>query len=334
MKSILVLGGTRFIGRVFIEQVLKDQLPYKLTLFNRGKTNQDLFPMVEKIHGDRETDDIEQLAQRNWDYVVDFSGYYPNSLSRLLNVLKGKLGRYIYTSTISIYNMDQIAPEVLADENAPRLHCTPQMREHKSDFSFYGQQKAACEEELEAADWLDKIILRPSVVFGPYDYTDRHYYWLYRAKVEAQTIIPTPKDYSNYTFVEDYARLVLAAIQTDQHRTHYNAITHQPHSLSDLMHWAAAYWEKKVNLLEVNTNSLALYNILGGRQNISLWFQHPLRFDHSKALKDFELKYTDPRTAIHRTIEYYQKIHGEDWPEGIYGWRTEQEKALIYQHLQ
>lgn len=333
MKSILVLGGSRFIGRVFIEQVLTDQLPYKLTIFNRGKTNQDLFPELEKIYGDRETDDINQLAQRNWDYVVDFSGYYPNSLERLLEVLKGKVGRYIYTSTISVYNMDRIAPEALADEHAPRLICSPQMRAYKNDSRFYGQQKAACEEELEAADWLDKVILRPSVVFGPYDYLDRHYYWLYRAKMGIQSIVPTPEDYSNYTFVEDYAKLVLAAIKADKHRTHYNATTHQPHSLSDLIHWAAAYWGKEANVLEANTNTLALYDILGGRQNISLWFQHPLRFDHSKALKDFELNYTDPKTAIHHTIEYYQKIHGENWPQGIYGWRTEQEKSLIYRHL-
>jgi 2'-hydroxyisoflavone reductase len=333
MKSILVLGGTRFIGRVFIEKIIKDQLPYQITLFNRGKTNEDLFPDLNKIVGDRETDDIEQLGQQDWDYVVDFSGYFPNSLARLLEILKGRVGRYIYTSTISVYDMDQIPPDEMAKEDAARLKCSPQMREHKSDFQFYGQQKAACEEELEAADWLDKVILRPSVVFGRYDYLDRHYYWLYRAKMGAETIIPTPEEYSNYTFVEDYAELVLQAMQTKTHRIHYNATTHAPHSFSDLMHWAADYWGKEANLLEANTNSLALYDVLGGRQNISLWFQHPLRFDYSKALEDFELNYTDAKIAIHKTIEYYNEIHGDDWPQGIYGWRTDQEKALIYRHL-
>ncbi len=264
MKSVLVLGGTRFIGRVFVEKVLSAALPYQLTLFNRGQSNKDLFPEVQRIIGDRETEDIKKLAQQDWDYVIDFSGYYPDSLQHLLALLKGRVGRYIYTSTISVYNMDQIHPNTLIQEDAPRLKCSLQMRSYDKDFRFYGQQKAACEEELEAADWLDKVILRASVVFGRYDYTDRHYYWLYRAKMRTQTIIPTPEEASNYTFVEDYAQLVLQAMQAEQHRVHYNATTHAPHNFSELMHWAAAYWAQEPQLLATNINTLALYDILGG----------------------------------------------------------------------
>jgi 2'-hydroxyisoflavone reductase len=157
MKSILILGGTRFIGRVFIEKLLTEELPYKITIFNRGQTNSNLFPEIEQITGDRETEDIEKLGTRDWDYVVDFSGYFPNSLGRLLQILKGRVGRYIYTSTVSVYDLDNAPMDIPLPESTARLVCSPEMREHKTDFAYYGQQKAACEEELEVADWLEKV---------------------------------------------------------------------------------------------------------------------------------------------------------------------------------
>ena len=80
-KKILIIGGTAFVGRVLLEHLL--QLGgYEITLFNRGKTNAGLFSGVSQIHGNRETDDIKLLANKNWDVVIDFCGYYPLSLQK------------------------------------------------------------------------------------------------------------------------------------------------------------------------------------------------------------------------------------------------------------
>ena len=79
--KILILGGTSFIGRNLVEQLIQ-QDQYQLTLFNRGQTNNHLFPNLNFIQGDRNTDDILQIGNQNWDYVIDVSCYFPDSLQQ------------------------------------------------------------------------------------------------------------------------------------------------------------------------------------------------------------------------------------------------------------
>ena len=75
---------------------------YDITLFNRGKSNVDLFKEVKQIHGNRETADIEKIYCQHWDCIFDFSGYYPNTFAQLLDGIKGKVGRYVFISTVSV----------------------------------------------------------------------------------------------------------------------------------------------------------------------------------------------------------------------------------------
>ena len=80
-KSLLIIGGTRFVGRIIIEKLLKEKPDYTITIFNRGITNKALFQNKAKvsfIYGDRESNDIKQLFNRNWDVVIDFMGYFPD----------------------------------------------------------------------------------------------------------------------------------------------------------------------------------------------------------------------------------------------------------------
>ena len=86
MKKVLVLGGTMFVGRALVEK-LRLIPEYEITLFNRGKSNADLFADVNQLHGNRETDDILQVCNQHWDCVIDFSGYYPVTFEKLLNAL-------------------------------------------------------------------------------------------------------------------------------------------------------------------------------------------------------------------------------------------------------
>ena len=75
-EKILILGGTEFVGRLLVGALLQNP-NYEIYLFNRGKTNPHLFPEVKKIIGDRETDDIKKIQTENWDYIIDFSSYFP-----------------------------------------------------------------------------------------------------------------------------------------------------------------------------------------------------------------------------------------------------------------
>ena len=167
MKNILILGGTNFIGRRLVERLLESEA-YALTLFNRQRTHAELFPQVNKIKGDRETESIEQIVEGNWDAVVDLSCYFPAALENTLKALT-KESKYIFVSTCSVYD-NEMDRSILKNETAPVLSCSAQQRSDRSAAS-YGNRKAECERLLMDSG-MPYVILRPSLVFGTYDPTD------------------------------------------------------------------------------------------------------------------------------------------------------------------
>ena len=100
-KTILMLGGTGFLGPQTVEAAIRRG--HKVTLFNRGKTRPGLFPDLEKLHGDREKDDLKALEGRKWDAVVDTSANVPRWVKKAAAVLGPNVGHYIYISSISVY---------------------------------------------------------------------------------------------------------------------------------------------------------------------------------------------------------------------------------------
>ena len=133
---LLVLGGTRFLGRALVESALARG--HELTLFNRGQTNAELFPETEKIRGDR-TLDLSPLDGREWDAVLDVATFLPRAVRRSVEALAGRVGRYVYVSSISAY-ADQSTPPV---EGAPVAELDDRDAE---DVEHYGALKAACEQ--------------------------------------------------------------------------------------------------------------------------------------------------------------------------------------------
>lgn len=121
MKSVLILGGTQFIGRNLVERMLGIE-GVAVTLFNRGRTGGELFPGVERIIGDRRTNDIERIASKDWDVVVDLSCYFPDDLKSTLRNLKGRPERYVFVSTCSVYEPNDT--RILRNEEAMILGCT------------------------------------------------------------------------------------------------------------------------------------------------------------------------------------------------------------------
>src|SRR6188474_2086031 len=110
---ILILGGTGFLGPHVVETATSRG--HTMTLFNRGKTNPDMFPGLEKLRGDRKQD-ISSLAGRKWDAVIDTSGYLPADVERTATLLAPNVGQYVFISTTSVYSkldrpgMDESAP--------------------------------------------------------------------------------------------------------------------------------------------------------------------------------------------------------------------------------
>ncbi len=325
MKTILILGGTRLMGRLLVEKLL-EQNQHKITLFNRGKTEPQLFPDVEKIIGDRETTDIEKIWARSWDVIIDFSSYHPRSLQPLIHNIKGKVGRYIYISTVSVYDYE--APGIKAEDGKLSPYTEPLVAEEKVTGANYGPKKVACENLLLEADWLDKIILRPSIVYGQYDYTERLYYWMHRVKTQQQFIVPDEgKELSNFTFVNDMVEVLLQSIDIENHRTIYNVTTHTPNTwltklntMKNLLETNPEYVFMPKSILEENKERLK-GGLPGWRTNDNL------RYDHRRVLEDFSITFTSFEDSIRQMIEYHNKT--DLWRESVAGVRVADEQKFI-----
>jgi len=135
-KKILILGGTKFVGRQLVSKLVESD-SYEIYLFNRGKTNPNIFSKITQIVGDRETDDIKQIKNYQWDYVVDFSSFYPKSLLKTISNLNKDLKKYIYISSISAYQLKNYDSSFEIVENFELKNCTKE-EEIDSGLKTYG----------------------------------------------------------------------------------------------------------------------------------------------------------------------------------------------------
>jgi 2'-hydroxyisoflavone reductase len=134
--KLLVLGGTKFLGRALVETALVGG--HELTLFNRGETNPGLFPEVEKLRGDRKSD-LSALEGRSWDAVIDPSGYVPAVVRASAELLRAGVGLYVFVSSLSVYK-DYREPRVEGDPLEPLgEHPVDRLLE---DYANYGALKA------------------------------------------------------------------------------------------------------------------------------------------------------------------------------------------------
>ena len=205
--NLLVLGGTAFLGRHLVEIAL--ERGHNLTLFNRGRTNPGLFPQVETIQGDRKIS-LAPLAEREWDVVIDTSGYHPRDVRAAAEFLAPNVGRYVFISTISVYS-DFTTPN--PDENAPvgRLD-DPDSAEVSNET--YGPLKTHCEDVVQELYGTRALIIRPGLIVGPNDPTDRFTYWPVRAQRGGEILAPEdPNVPVQYIDVRDLAAWTLDAAE-------------------------------------------------------------------------------------------------------------------------
>jgi 2'-hydroxyisoflavone reductase len=190
-KSILVLGGTGFLGPHVVTAALARG--HTVTLFNRGKSHADLFPEVEKLQGDRDGH-LEALARRTWDAVVDPSGYVPRIVKASAELLAPSVGHYVFISTISVYaKYDVVNP----DESLPVAALADPTSEDVK--AHYGALKALCEQAAEAAMPGRVAAIRPGLIIGPGDPSGRFTHWPTRLAEGGEVLAPgdgaTPVQY-------------------------------------------------------------------------------------------------------------------------------------------
>ncbi|MDQ3930372.1 MAG: epimerase, partial [Chloroflexota bacterium] len=159
MSRLLIIGGTRFLG-YFITQAALDR-GHEMTLFNRGQSAPGTFPHVEHICGDRDAD-IGLLAGRQWDSVIDTSGYFPRIVGKSAQLLAGSVPHYVFVSSISAYA--EPLPDT-SDEDAPLQSLEdPTVEEVRGDT--YGGLKALCEQAVQEAYPGRALIVRPTLIVG------------------------------------------------------------------------------------------------------------------------------------------------------------------------
>jgi len=183
--TILVLGGTSFLGRAIVTEALAAN--YSVTIFQRGQTNPDLFPEVPRINGDRDGG-LSQIDGRQWDQVVDVSGYVPRIVQHSAECLRNS-NHYTFISTISVYR-DFAYPGL--NEESDVWEALPAASE-TIDAESYGPLKAACEQVVEKLWKGRNLIVRPGIIVGPHDPTDRFTYWPARWANGGSVVLPDRK---------------------------------------------------------------------------------------------------------------------------------------------
>jgi 2'-hydroxyisoflavone reductase len=212
---VLMLGGTGFIGPHSIAALrLRD---HQITLFNNDKESAKKFPEMESLFGDRDGK-IEALNGRDWDVVIDNSGYVPRHVKLTADALKDRVGHYIFISSISAY-ADLTKPGIAEDYPLATLK-DPNVE--KVTNETYGGLKAACENVVRAAYGSRCTVIRPTYIVGPGDPTDRFTYWPARIAQGGEMLAPgTSRDPVQFIDVRDLAEFVAACAQ-HRHAGNYN----------------------------------------------------------------------------------------------------------------
>jgi 2'-hydroxyisoflavone reductase len=315
--DLLILGGTVFLGRALVEAA--QARGHHLTLFNRGKTNPELFHDVEQVHGDRATD-LSALAGRRWDAAIDTCGYVPRVVRMAAESMAEQVEHYTFISSLSVYadaswpGMDESAPVgVLADESVEKV-----------DGDTYGPLKALCEQAVERALPGRTLVIRPGLIVGPFDPSDRFTYWPVRVAQGGEVLAPgSPHSPVQFIDVRDLAEWTIAMVE--QRRTGiYNAVgPERALGMGELLETSRSASGSEASFTWVDESFILA-------QGVEPWSDLPVwipvsdassagfhQFDRSKAIAD-GLRFRPLAETVRATLEWEAtRPAGHAWRAGI-----------------
>jgi nucleoside-diphosphate-sugar epimerase len=205
--KLLVIGGTRFVGRAFVE--LAVQHGHDVAVFHRAVSEPEDFPSVEHLHGDRDSQ-LDLLRGRSWDAVLDTCAYVPRAVQEAAAVLRDTAGHYTLVSTLSVHPDDMPA----GSTEQAAIHLPPFPQTETVTVDTYGPLKVACEQAATTAFGDRCLIIRPGYIVGPHDPTDRFTFYLRRAAAGGEMAAPGPPDAPLQVIdVRDLAAFMLGRIE-------------------------------------------------------------------------------------------------------------------------
>jgi 2'-hydroxyisoflavone reductase len=278
--NILILGGTGFIGPHMVREALRRG--HSVTLFNRGRTNNTLFPDLETIKGDR-NNGLQGLEGRQWDVVIDNSGYVPRHVRDSSRLLAPNVSHYVFVSTVSVYaNFNEDADEssllaTIADESVEEV-----------TGETYGALKALSEDAARQEMGADRLtVLRPTYICGPGDHTDRFTWWPVRTSRGGEMLWPgRPGDDIQIIDVRDFANFTVDCAQQKTTGTYITATPEGTYTMGDLLDDCQAVTASNVDDIWVGED----FAVTAGRQMpvqnrgaFPVW--HPQRGPDAAAVK-------------------------------------------------
>lgn len=323
--KLLVLGGTRFVGPALVEAALARGMV--VTLFNRGKTEPQLFPQVEKLHGDR-NGDLKALEGRRFDAVVDTSGYLPKQVKASAEALRSS-GQYIFISSVSAY-ADSSKP---ANEDSPVARLKDPSAVDKVTDATYGALKALCEEEAERAMPGRVTVVRPGFIVGPRDGSDRFTYWPVRVKRGGEMLVPgAPSDPLQIIDVRDLADWLVKLI-AQKAMGRFNAVgPKQPLTMGEMLRVCKEVTGANTTFTYVDAKFLEEQKVADG--DFPLWAPPGSEFgglhlvSNARAIQR-GLTYRPLADTVRQTLSYWEGLPPERQGKPRTGMSAEREAQLL-----
>jgi 2'-hydroxyisoflavone reductase len=314
--KLLVLGGTAFFGRAVVEAAL--DRGHEVTLFNRGRTNPDLFPEAERLKGDRAVDPI---PDGRWDVVVDTSGYLPAVVRRSAEAHRDSAERYVFVSSISVYADLSTGPA--EDSLRAELGDMPS-NEMLPGYENYGPLKALCEDVVTEIFGERALIVRSGLIVGPHDPTGRFTYWPHRVARGGEFLVPGPPEATvQFVDVRDLGGWIVDLAERREAGP-FNA-THPGLPWSELVEACQRVGDADGRPVWVDPGFLAEQGV-GEWMELPLWISDPdsvgmMQADVSRAL-DAGLRFRPLDDTVRGTLELAETTEAA-------GMKPERERELI-----
>ena len=265
--KLLILGGTGVIGPHMVKEALRRG--HEVSLFNRGRTNNELFPDLTLYKGDR-NGGLQSLEGGSWDVVIDNSGYVPRHVEESARLLSSVVSHYLFVSTISVYAVSA-AP---ITEESPLETMEDETVEEVTGES-YGPMKALCEHRVITEVGADRTtILRPTYICGPGDRTDRYTYWPVRTMHGGEMLWPgTPADDIQIIDVRDFANFTIDCLEQKTNGI-FNTVTPlESFKMGDLLEDSLAVTDADVTPVWVDKEFITEHKVAEGGA-LPIW-EHP-----------------------------------------------------------
>ena len=301
MKNIIIIGGSYFAGRIFVEELIKTK-EYNIHVFNRG--NVPLKKKIVELKGDREnTEDIKsRIPDMNWDVLVDFCAYNPDHISNMINSLPGKFQHYIFISTTTIY---ENVLELPVTEDAPKV-TAPQPE--LGAYADYGYNKWLSECRLKeecAKKGIEFTVLRPSIIYGEYNYAPRESWFFVLIRDEKPLVVPEPGlALFNFVYVVDLAHILIKSILNENM---YNQGLNV--ASEELVSYPRIYDVLK-NISKKDFETIAMDFETINSKMIQMPFPPDIHLIYSgKKMQDIlDFKFTSFINGMKNTYDYYQMV--------------------------